>query len=342
MKQSSGDILETCAPWQRALSIQRQAVRSFYHHCEALLADCCPLLPLEANALSLKRNLFSTLFIVALEAAGVAADKLPFYALVNQCLRAQVTGCDNLLDDEYKSVLPFNLAGSGTRFRSVLTVMSADMVLGRMVAAEIAAGRMDESSAQRLLSVVLAVLVPSGIEEHEEESQEKIKVPSVEEMLEQIHYRKTGLLFEAPLRLAEQMGETDPSVSAQIIKALAVFGIGCQILDDLQDVADDLSCGKYNIVVSAAYHDESSDEGRLLHSCLGEHCSEEQALAVARQLPQARKTSFALAMSYFYRAEQILHAFLAEFEPQHAMALAQLVQSSITTQRNADNPDKKL
>lgn len=334
MKQSAGYILETCAPWQRAFSIQRQAVRNFYHHCDALLADSCPLLPLEVSALSLKGNLFSTLFIMALEAAGVAKDKLPFYALVNQCLRAQVTGCDNLLDDEYKSVIPFNLAGGGTRFRSVLTVMLADMVLGRIVATEIAVGRMDEISAQRLLTAVLAVLVPSGIEEHEEESQEKIKVPSVEEMLEQIHYRKTGLLFEAPLRLAEQMGETDPGVSAQIIKALAVFGIGCQILDDLQDVADDLNCGKYNIVVSAAYHDDSSDEGRLLHSCLGEHCSEDWAIAVAGQLPQARKTSFALAMSYFYQAEQALQGCLAEFEPQHAMALAQLVQSSILAQRN--------
>ncbi|MDY0189994.1 MAG: class 1 isoprenoid biosynthesis enzyme [Desulfuromonas sp.] len=337
MKQTAQNILETCAPWQHALAIQRQTVQSFYLHCAALLENSCPLSPLADSALSLKRNLFSTLFIMALEAAGVAKEKLPFYALINQCLRAQVTGCDNLLDDEYKSVIPFNLTGSGNRFRSVLTVMTADMVLGRMLAAEIAAGRMDERGGQCLLTAVLNVLIPSGIEEHEEESQTEVQVPTVQAMLEQVHYRKTGLLFEAPLRLATLMGETDPSSSAKVTQALAVFGIGCQILDDLQDVADDLYAGKYNIVISAAYHSTSSDsadESQLLHDYIGQQHSLEHALGVAAKLPVARATCMALVLNYFNQAEQLLHSCMAEFELRHSMALGMLVQESITAQRN--------
>lgn len=334
MKQTAGDLLSSCAPWQRALNIQRQTVRSFHHHCEALLGESCPLLPLAQSALSLKRNLFSTLFIMALEAAGVPPAKLPLYALVNQCLRAQVTGCDNLLDDEYKSVIPFNLAGSGIRFRSVLTVMTADLVLGRMLAAEIAAGRMDEHDAQRLLTAVLKVLIPSGIEEHEEESQTAVYIPSVQVMLEQVHYRKTGLLFEAPLRLATFMGATDQAASAQVTQALSVFGIGCQILDDVQDVAADLLAGKHNIVLSAAYFGDHAAEQHLLQRSVGQRYSMDDAVAVAAQLPVARQTCLALAMSYFHQAEQALHGCLAEFETQHAMALGMLVQSAIMAQRN--------
>ncbi|MDX2479133.1 MAG: hypothetical protein QNK24_02210 [Desulfuromusa sp.] len=60
-------------------------------------AGSCQLDSLQTEQLSLQRNLFSTLFIMATEAAGVALEALPFYTMINQCLRVQITGCDNLL-----------------------------------------------------------------------------------------------------------------------------------------------------------------------------------------------------------------------------------------------------
>lgn len=334
MRQQACDILATCAPWQRALTIQQQAVPNFYRLCEELLRGSCSLWPLEESALSLQRNLFSTLFIMADEAAGVAVEKLPFFALVNQCLRSQVTGCDNLLDDEYKSVIPFKLDGSGTRFRSVLTVMTADMVLGRLVAAEIAAGRLAASSGQRLLAAVLAVLIPSGIEEHEEESQTTVQIPSVQVMLEQVHYRKTGLLFEAPLRLAVHMGEACAAQRDQVLQALSVFGIGCQILDDLEDVGDDLLFGKHNIVISAACYGDNADERQRVQNYLTAQRSRSSAIQLSEHLPVARQHCVGLAGHYFQRAERALQHCLPEFSAQHAMALAMLVQASILAQRN--------
>ena len=48
---------------------------------------------------------------------------------VNQCLRGMVTGCDNILDDEYKTTLETDLPPQAHRFRSVLDIMVADRVL---------------------------------------------------------------------------------------------------------------------------------------------------------------------------------------------------------------------
>lgn len=303
-----------------------------------LLHDSCSLQPLPGEATQLRRNLFSTLFIMASEAAGVARDLLPFYALVFQCLRAQVTGCDNLLDDEYKSVIPFELEGSGTRFRSVLTVMSADLVLGRMVTEELAAGRMQQTEAQRLFTAVMAVLIPSGLEEHEEESQVQTRVPSVATMLNEVHYRKTGLLFEAPVRLVQKMGLATSEHAEAIIRALALFGGACQILDDLKDVADDFSANKHNLVLSAAFHgQDSAEQTRIKDSFHQEH-----TLAAGRELadhlPRARQFCIEHALRSFQCAATAFETCLPAFGLPQALALGALVRNSIMSERNESTP----
>ena len=334
MKTQARNILMACDPWARAFAIQRKTVQKFHQKCSTILGESCQLEPLQPEQLSLQRNLFSTLFIMATKAAGVPLNILPFYAMINQCLRAQVTGCDNLLDDEYKSVIPFLLPGSGTRFRSVLTIMTGDSALASLIMDEVASGRMDHSSAQQLLSAALAVLIPSGIEEHEEESRTKEAIPPVETILQQIHPRKTGLLFEAPIRLVEKMHVADSSFSGVIAEALANFGIGCQILDDLKDVTDDLYQHKYNIVISQAWHGNNTDEKQLVATFHQRKSTHDQAQEIAAQLTIARKDSLTYAVKYFQQAAQAFTQYFPAFGTLQTSSLGILVQDSIMSERN--------
>lgn len=334
MTESTVDILMQCAPWRRAFTIQQETIRRFYRDCAAVLRDSCPLRELDPNLPTLRRNLFSTLFVMAVEAAGVAVEKLPFYAMVIQCLRVQVTGCDNLLDNEYKSVIPFDLPGSGTRFRSVLTVMTGDAVLARLILAEVAAGRMDETAARRLQTAALAVLVPSGIEEHEEESGLGPEIPTVDRILDRVHPRKTGLLFEAPVRLVEKMGEADPERSGAVATALGNFGGACQIIDDLKDVADDLFFRKHNLVVSEAFYGEDDLERRRIVEARRTSLSIEAARQVAGQLTQARDRCLGHARHRFALAEEEFSRRFPEFGMREALALGLLVNESIMAGRS--------
>jgi hypothetical protein len=327
-------VLQKCDPWARAFLLQQATVEHFHSVCGTVLSGSCELQALDQDQLSLKRNLFSTLFLMAVEAAGVAPEKLPFYAMVTQCLRVQVTGCDNILDDEYKSAIPFALAGGGIRFRSVLTIMTGDAVLADLVAGEVAAGRLSRERARRLLNAVLAVLIPSGLEEHEEESQQAIEVPTVRRMLDEVHYRKTGQLFEAPVRLVEKMEDADPARSGTIAEALATFGVGCQILDDLKDVADDLFFHKHNLVLSAAWYGQSAAEQALVRALPAAGLTLAAAEEVAERLPEARKSCLGWAIQYFQRAQQAFSSCLPAFGHAQAAALGLLVQGSIMAERN--------
>lgn len=328
------ETLMSCAPWQRAFTIQQSTVRQFHQLCAESLGERCPLLPLKDKQLTVQRNLFSTLFIMAIEAAGVPAQQLPLYALVNQCLRIQVTGCDNILDDEYKSVIPFALTGSGTRFRSVLTIMSADSVLARIVLDEVASGRMELSEGKKLLTSALSVLIPSGIEEHEEESLNKETIPTVDVILTHVHPRKTGLLFEAPVRLVEMMNAADPQRAPQVAKALGDFGVGCQILDDLKDVADDLANQKYNVIISHAFHGDHTAEHQLISTIQHHTITHAEAETIAAQLSQAKGQCLTRAIDYFLRAEQTFSRCFPDFGAEQAAALGALVHSAISSERN--------
>jgi len=162
--------LKDCAPWNAAYEVQRDVVSWFHDACDHALGDACDLKPIRERDVSMDRNLFSILFVMATASLGLEDAKVRFYARLNQCLRALVTGCDNILDNEYKEVIPFDLPGDGVLFRSTLKIMTADAVIAGIAATEVAEGRFSVAQANRLCQSVLAVLIPSGVEEHEEES----------------------------------------------------------------------------------------------------------------------------------------------------------------------------
>ena len=234
-----------------ALNLQQRVLADFHRRAGRVLEGRCRLRPYEETALSLERNLFSTLFLSTERQAGVPAVRLPFLGLVNQCMRAWVTSCDNLLDHEFKSVLPFDLPHGGWHFASVLTIMTADRVLFDLLLEERDAGQLSSAEAQHLSHRTLGALTRSGLQEHEEELGAPCILP-VGELLERVHVPKTGLLFEAPIAAAEVLCALAPARTARARAGLRAFGLACQVLDDIADFEDDLRRSRHNLVLSLA------------------------------------------------------------------------------------------
>ena len=115
--------------FRRAYDLQARTQRVFHRLASRVGGQACPLAPLGRAQVQIERNFFSTLFLVVTGQMVGDSPYLPLYAMVNQAMRAWVTACDNLLDDEYKEVLPFAIQGQGGRVRSVLTLLIADRVL---------------------------------------------------------------------------------------------------------------------------------------------------------------------------------------------------------------------
>ena len=91
----------------RALGAELQSGLTLYWKTAGKILDDSGIVlhPPPADYLAMAKNIFSTLFLYAYYAAGIAPERRVVYVAVNQCLRGMVTGCDNILDDEYKKTL---------------------------------------------------------------------------------------------------------------------------------------------------------------------------------------------------------------------------------------------
>jgi len=228
---------------------QEQALRDFHSSAARFLGALAPGPDAPPEALRFENNFFSALFLSALQALKMPPRRLPLYGLVNQCMRAWVTACDNLLDAEDRAIFRLNLPGKGYRFKAVLTIMASERVLSERLLRAVASGELSCEQAVALEKESLAALVASGVQEHgEEEGVSEILPPSL--LLESIHAVKTGRLFEAPVMVAERMGEISGAAVASMRQGLHAFGLGCQILDDMADVERDVMQSRHNYVLS--------------------------------------------------------------------------------------------
>ncbi|MDD4890280.1 MAG: class 1 isoprenoid biosynthesis enzyme [Phycisphaerae bacterium] len=292
MSPSPPSLLLADPRFGRAFQLQVQAAREFHARAADIAGDECPIGPLDPDSLRVERNFFSTLFLAVTDAMVPASRYLPLYAMVNQAMRAWVTACDNVLDDEYKEIFPFTAAGQGRRMRSVLTLLLADRVL-----VEFALDRFGD--AQRVRQIgrrSLAALVPSAVQESEEEQRDGDVAP-VELVLEDIHNRKTGDLFVAPLAVPIAIESQDPARADAAKTALRQFGLACQVLDDINDLPDDLRAGRHNLLASILAH-------RL--NCVADLGPLRRLLGVAwsadRRFPEACELAWELAADRFARS----------------------------------------
>jgi hypothetical protein len=207
----------------------------------------------------LSRNFFSLLFLYSLHRGDIPSERRVFYVTINQCLRGMVTGCDNLLDDEYKRTLETDLPERGTRIRSVLDIMVSDRVLFELLMDEVRNGQLPMDRAVAASAVSLRALTESAAQEASEEGGVQVRL-SPEDVLTRVHHYKTAILFQCIWAVPQVIETLPEAVVSTQKRALYQIGIGCQILDDMVDLAADVQTGRHNYVASLINHASSEAE----------------------------------------------------------------------------------
>ncbi|MCP3875408.1 MAG: hypothetical protein GY699_19920 [Desulfobacteraceae bacterium] len=239
------------------------------------ILDTSPIKVLDAGPsyFSLEKNFFSSMFLYSYFRGEISKSRRIFYVAVNQCLRGMVTGCDNILDDEYKMTLATDLPLDATKFRSVLDIMVSDRVLFSILQQQFLLNDLTSDQVLAASNESLRTLAKSGAQEASEE-QGTGQILNPEYILSDIHSLKTGVLFQSPWALPdllENPDEVDDNIlkKREIIKgALFDIGIGCQIFDDMVDLSLDIKTNHHNYVASLIKHEGQKHETELFEKML--------------------------------------------------------------------------
>lgn len=211
----------------------------------------------ETITFSLQRNFFSALFMYSYYKTGIAEDRRILYAGVNQCLRGMVTGCDNILDKEYKKTLETDLPAQAHLFRSVLDILVSDRVLFHILLDYCQEQNLPMEKLVQASTASLHSLLQSGAQEASEEGGIKeILLPK--DILAKVHHFKTGLLFQCTWAIPKIFEETISPGGLTAQESLYNIGMGCQILDDMVDLFLDLDEKRHNYVASVIFHEEQT------------------------------------------------------------------------------------
>ncbi len=279
--------------------------------------------------LAIESNLFSVLFLYSYLQAGVDRSRRVFYAAVNQCLRGMVTGCDNLLDDEYKQTLDTDLPGEATRFRSVLDIMVSDRVLFDLLFDSHQRGELTDDKLRSASAVSLHGLLSSGVQEAGEEAGITDRL-TPDEVLGTVHHYKTGLLFQSPWSLPALLEDIDAEILDRTTRALYQLGLGCQILDDMVDLTRDLRMERHNYAASLIYHDADPDEQVHLRHRLQELPDSEGQSDLLLAFPRAHQLAARKARGYL---EAGMRDLLMEEHLQFAQPVVELLIERIGADR---------
>ncbi len=197
-----------------------------------------------------RKNIFSTLFYSAYLALDIPQPRRLLYGKLNHLFRIWVTSADNLLDNEDKCVLPLAMPGTSRIMREVVSLMAADRVLWRLLNDAVSEGTLTAALASALADESLRCLLPSAAQEGSEEGG-ITSHPAPAYVLDTIHVLKTGLLFNIPFTGVDLIErDLDRDRLARIKQSLLLFGGGCQILDDVRDIARDFVEHRHNYVLS--------------------------------------------------------------------------------------------
>lgn len=206
--------------------------------------------PAPGPLLTLRRNLFSTLFQATYHVLEIAPERRRLYGAINYLFRIWVTSADNLLDREDKVTLPIRMPGQSRVMRQVVAIMAADRILAHMLTTAVRERQIVREEAAVLSESSLQVLLPSAAQEATEEGGITDR-PKPEYVLNTIHRLKTGMLFHLPFLGPERIEHGVDRRKMTVLKdALMAFGLGCQILDDIRDMARDHRERRHNYVLS--------------------------------------------------------------------------------------------
>ncbi len=205
---------------------------------------------------SLRKNVFSTLFQSVYQILNIREERRILYGKFNHLFRAWVTSADNLLDSEDKIVIPVRMPGSSRIMSQVISTMVADRVMKRVLEDAQARGIISQTDSDILSDRSLQLLLPAAAEEASEENG-ITRRPKPCYVLYTVHRLKTGLLFHIPFLGPEAIEKKiDNSLLNNCKIALDKFGLGCQLLDDIRDMAKDYLGKRHNYVLSKIFWEE--------------------------------------------------------------------------------------
>jgi len=171
------------AMWESVLMLRRafQEQQVIVRDVHALAADLVrspagtpdafsvDLNPAPSPLLTLRRNLFSTLFQSTYHVLDVSRERRQLYGSINYLFRIWVTSADNLLDTEDKVTLPIRMPGQSRVMRQVVAIMAADRILERLLNNAVQSRQITAAEAAILSESSLQVLLPSAAQEATEE-----------------------------------------------------------------------------------------------------------------------------------------------------------------------------
>ena len=263
---------------------------------------------------SIAKNFFSALFLYSYHRVAITQPRRILYVAVNQCLRGMVTGCDNLLDDEYKKTLETDLPERGYRFRSILDIMVSDRVLFQILMESEQEHRLTREQVLSASAASLQALGRSGAQEASEENGiHEILKPN--DVLKKVHHFKTGMLFECIWAVPLAIEPMEKKAVSHLLKALYKIGMGCQILDDMVDFHGDLQQKRHNYIVSLIYH-QFNTAGRIrLSEMANSTLAQNDRCTALNEFPEGRLAGEQTALGYLESGLKMLlredHQFLA-------------------------------
>jgi hypothetical protein len=265
------DFLGRIGLFRESLAEHREALADFWAKADAVLAGSgVTLAPLPRAWTALRHNHFSVLFVAVFRLLGIPAPRRRLYAGVNHCLRAWVTACDNLLDGEARETILTDLPAGAAVFKSAHTLLVVDRVFFLMLREAESAGVITPAEAERLVAVSLGALTASGRQEAEEEHGVAGRL-SPARVLREVHGRKAGMLFTAPLAAPRALGDTGTGRRFNdLARGLHRFGLGVQILDDLNDLGQDLAGRRQSYFASVIAHGADAGERARLGALEGD------------------------------------------------------------------------
>jgi len=270
MRMPGLDFLGRIGLFRESLAEHREALADFWSKADVVLAGSgVALAPLPHSWTALRHNHFSVLFIAVFRLLDIPAPRRLLYARINHCLRAWVTACDNLLDDELREMLLTDLPAGAAVFKSAHTLLVVDRVFFLMLREAEFAGVITAAETERLIAVSLGALTASGRQEAEEEHGVAGRLRPAR-VLREVHGRKAGMLFTAPLAAPRALGDTGTGRRFNdLSRGLHRFGLGVQILDDLNDLGQDLAGRRQNYFASVIAHGVDAGERVRLGSLEG-------------------------------------------------------------------------
>ncbi|WP_155323651.1 polyprenyl synthetase family protein [Desulfosarcina ovata] len=257
-------FLAKAPPLQTLLAELKQGLEQYWTVADQILRPAgVALEPPGRESFAWQKNFFSLLFLYSYQRAGIPSRRRILYAATLQCLRGMVTGCDNLLDDEYKATLETDLPPGGYRFRSVVDIMVSDRVLFQILMDAAGKGDIPIDRVTDAAAASMRTMTRSGRQEAGEEAGiDTILAPDV--ILESIHHYKTGILFQCPWDIPLTFETITENRLAPLLEGLYRIGMGCQIMDDMVDLAIDVEKRRHNYLVSLIYHDgHAAEKDRL-------------------------------------------------------------------------------